>query len=473
MTKLSFSPLRLILLALLGSAIIIGGAIAAVIALWEPRLLDKMVPTDATVALFSNVTSEDVRLWSDDIPALRSLPAFTSPLDLGVLTLDGGTMGWILTSRSKDIALPSVNGAYRGQDILVSDPGVMGMMTGNAPRLRTYGPFMQLISGMAGNSKQIYLRMKDADAMAALPPLLRPLIHASDAILLSQENDRATVRISGTTAGIPGTITAAIPDLAPAPDAVLTLGNPAVAMDTHLKTLPADQRLIMQGMLSGTIETMIGPGWSWTYNILPLVKDESMLAWKSNTGTGAALSYLLKSVSTDPTETRNRLAAFHDRFRTQLTGTVVTRRALGKGATSAIIHSDPSQIEDRQETRGGWTVHITREKDGSRTLLSATRGREFFMTDRKEWLDQMTGSSQGESLPTVDGSPVAGGILSPELFTQYMKDVIGRPEWRWLMNGIHGRKGTAWGVELTDHVLTISVEKNGSEDPVTSSSSSL
>ncbi len=473
MTKLSLSPLRLILLALLGSAIIVGGVMSAVISLWEPRSLEAMIPADATVALFSNVTSEDVRLWSDDMPVLRNIPDFTDPLDLGVLTLEGGTQGWILTSRSEKITLPSVNGDFRGQPVLMSDPGVMEKMTGNSPRLRASGPFVQLSPGLAGNSKRMYLRANGIDTGAALPPLLRPLIRASGALLLSIQDHTATLRLLGTTTDMGGTVTGPLPGLTPAPDAVLVLGNPLRAMDIHLQTLPETERVIAQGMLAKNAGTLIGPGWSWTYDILPLAKEESTVAWKKNTGTGADVSYLLKSNTANTTETRTRLAAFHERFRTQLTGTIVTRRTLDKGVPSAILHSDPSQIEERQETRNQWTVRITREKGGPRVLLSAIRGREFFITNSEAWLNQLTGSHAETPLPPGRGIPIAGGSLSAELFSRHTADMMNRPEWKWLMSGMNMHSGVAWGVERTDHVLTLSVEENSTIPPVTPSSSGL
>ncbi len=449
-------PLRLILPVLLGSIVILGGAIAGVVALWQPRSLEAMLPGKDVIALFSNVTREDLRGWNDRFPELKDVPVFDGRLELGIVEINEGSRGWILSSPMKDVPLPNTNGNYRGQDVLLSRPDVMGRMTGSSPRLRDLESFHALQRGVSPAEALVYLTMTADRATGLLPSPLRPFLHASGSILLSTEGSTVRLRLLGMTTKSEGTIAATIPPLTPEPDMTLSLAAPQQMLEQELSAFPGNDRVIRKAQLSKKIQEALGGEWSMDYDILPLLEKPSTLSLRS--GTGAIPSFVFRGTMSDLKNGRRQLSAFHENAQGQLSGTAVTRRAFDRGFTSAIIGSAPSQVQKKAYSLLGWTVQETVRGDG-RVLLTAARGRDFVIANEKGWFESVLEDEQNLTLPTILGLPIAGGRLSPAMFMRFTEDVRGTPEWTALQSGIDPGKGVLWGVERDGKTLTLSIRQ--------------
>lgn len=452
MIKFSLSPLRLVLLAACGSLIILGGAIAGIVALWQPRPLESMLPGQSTIALFSNVTREDLRQWGDRFPELRTVPGFNGRLELGMLDVNGSHQ-WVLSSPREDLPLPQTNGTFRGQAILVSHPDVMSTLTSDTPRLKTSGVYRELSWGTSPHASRITLQTGADAAASALPPPLRPFIHASGGVLLSADRGTAHVRIEGTPGESSGSIPSAIPRLSPPPDVTLALAAPAAAMDLFLDEKPETERMIRRGQLLQKIEDVLGGEWSWEYDILPLLTESAVLHWR--TGTGSMPSFAFQGRIKDAMQGRERLSALHETMRSGTAGVTVSRSTFEHGFTSTIIGSGPSEVRERRYSLNSWTVRET--TDGDRTLLSAVRGRDIVIGNRKEWVENIIAGTATDSLPTLSGSPAAGGVLSPALVQQLTANMRGQIGWMWMSTVIDGRKPVLWSVETDRNVLTLSI----------------
>jgi len=447
-------PLRLIAFALLGSLIVLGGAITAVVALWQPRSLEAMLPGEGTIALFSNVTREDLRAWSDRFPTVRSVPNFAGQLELGILDFGNGSHGWILSSPVKDVPLPETNGTFRGQNVLFSNPKAMDMMT-QVPRLRAIAMFQELSRGMSPGASRVYLRTNEQEASAALPAQLRPFIVASGGLLLSRDGEAALIRVYGKPATIHGSAPVGVTAVSPAPDLTLALATPVQMFDRELARFPDTERAVRRGQLTTVINDLLGDEWSLQYDILPLISQTSTFSWKA--GTGSMPSFLLRSSTTNVAEMKKRLLAFHESFKTRLTGTIITRHTFDRGFTSAILGSDPAHVEDLRTSVNGWTVRETRQKNGGRVMLSATRGREFIVSNRRGWLKDIVTGTRELPLPTVSGQFVAGGTLSPALFERWTADMRSEPGWMWIRSTVHAKEEVLWGADMEGKTLTVSI----------------
>ena len=450
-------PLRLILPVLLGSVVILGGAIAGVIALWQPRSLEAMLPGNDVIALFSNVTREDLREWNDRFPEIKDVPVFDGRLELGIIDIGEASRGWILSSPVKDVPLPDANGNYRRQDVLLSDPGVMAGMTGSSPRLNAFESFSALQRGISRADALVYLRTTAAASTAFLPEPLRPFLHASGSILLSKEESTVHLRLLGRPATIDGSSAAAIVPLSPQPDMTLTLSVPQKMLEQELSAFPENDGMIKRAQLSKKIQDILGGEWSMDYDILPLLEKPATLSLRS--GTGAIPSFIVRGTMVDLKDGRRQLSAFHENTEERLSGTAVTRRAFDRGFTSTIIGSAPSQTQEKKYSLYGWTVQETVRSDG-RILLTAVRSREFIIGNERGWFESVLRSTQDDKelpLPTVSGSPIAGGRLSPAMFTRFTEAGRRTPEWAWLLGGLDAEKGVLWGVERDGKTLTLSI----------------
>ncbi|MBI2635748.1 hypothetical protein HYW84_00270 [Candidatus Peregrinibacteria bacterium] len=459
MLSLNFSKLRLFLLALLVSATVIAATLFLVISMWQPLPLEAILPGADVTALFSNVTREDVRTWSDRFPELKNVPDFEDRLELGILQIPSGSRGWILSSPVKETPIPYSNGEFRNQDVILSDPHLMGMMTGNSVRLKSLDVFRELKKNAPAAAPHIYLRSDPAGASALLPYPLRPFIALSGGLLLSKAGGTSRISVFGA----PANITAAVPDdvtmFSQAPDLVLAISSPAYAIDLWLASLPEIERAIRRGQLANIAHDLLGDDWSMQYDILPAMRDAAVLSWK--TGTGSTPLFMLQSHAASAAGIRRQLQELHDGFKAMLTGTTVARRMFDRGFTSAVLGSDPSQVEDVKTVENGWTVRETRQKNGDRMMLSASRGREFVVSNKREWLEDVIAETPARRLPDASDSTIASGVFSVNLLRKLISGALAGQEWQWLLEDFPASRPIAWYLERNGHGLTLSLTLSG------------
>lgn len=284
---------------------------------------------------------------------------------------------------------------------------------------------------------------------AQLPAILRPLITQSGTMLLTLQPNAARLRIPGRTVLSGPLALRSLPLLSPAPDVLIALRSPRSAIEAAFAGITEAERAIAQGLLAKRAQEMLEGEWSWTYDILPLLSGETILAVDA----GGSAFLIRGMMMTDARRVKEILATVHDHLRSELTGTAVMERTLDRGFTSAVLRSDPSQVIDRQESVGGWSVRETREaasdsaagEEGSRTtrsLLSAVRGREFLIGNQESWLRQMISAGAPAGRIDLPGIPVAAGTISPALLRRLLFEHAD-PEWSTLVMQLETMRGAA------------------------------
>lgn len=459
MPSLNFSKLRLLLLALLVSAVVVAAAIFLVISMWQPLPLEAILPGADVTALFSNVTREDVRTWSDSFPELKNVPDFEDRLELGVLQIPNGSRGWILSSSVKEMPIPYSNGEFRNQDLLLSDPHLMEMITGSSARLKSLDVFRELKKNAPAVAPHIYLRSDPAGASSLLPHPLRPFIALSGGLLLSKAEGMSQISVFGAPANITVAVLDDVMMFSQPPDLVLAISSPAYAIDLWLASLPETERAIRRGQLAKIAHDLLGDDWSMQYDILPAMRDAAVLSWK--TGTGSTPLFMLQSHAASTADIRRQLQELHDGFKSMLTGTTVTRRVFDRGFTSAVLGSDPSQVEDVRTVENGWTVRETRQRNGDRMMLSAARGREFAVSNKKEWLKDVITGTPARRFPNASASTIASGVFSMNLLRKLTSGALAGQEWQWLLEDFPASRPIAWYLERNGHGLTLSLTLSG------------
>lgn len=446
MGSFSLSPIRLLLLSISGSLIILVAAIAAVLALWEPRSLQALLPAEGTRALFSQVTREDLRLFTDDYPLLKTVPDFSGQRDLGIV---GDT--WILSSSDTKTPLPTSNLRLRRQAFLISDAGVAAVLTGTAPRLSSSEEYRALERGLFPQWPRIYLRMSGDEASRLLPEPVKPFLRASGALLLSRDQQKAVMRFFGTPADLSGIAAREIPVLSPLPDWMVS-ANVRQLFEASQSTLTEGEREVAMGRLSRRVSDLLGGEWSLPYDVLPFLENESFLAWRNATGTGSS-GVLVHGYMRDTGALKARLSDMHDRFRSHVTGIDVLSRTFEGGWTSTIVQSDPSRMEEERYALGDWLVRRTGDRP---QLLSGISGREFLITNREEWLEDVADRSNNDVLPRLSHPVIAGGRLGASFLRSLLRDVEGEAPWQWIRSGNPEEESVLWSVESDGHVLTLS-----------------
>ncbi|MSR86962.1 hypothetical protein EXS70_02195 [Candidatus Peribacteria bacterium] len=453
MIDLRSPVLRVTVLSVLGSAVVLGGAFFAVIALWQPRSLEAFLPAERTLALLRNATREDVRAFTGQFPVLQDVPVYAGTFDVGVIALTAGKRAWVLSSRIKEQQLPSENMRIGRQTFLVSDADVQPLLESDLPRLRSSSVYMSLISEMDPTDRRAFIQ-KTTAPVATLPSILQPLVRSSGAVLLSIHGRTVILRTYGSVAPLPGIVSAPLPLPSPPSDVTLLLPAPDETLAQHLATLPENQQAIARGMLTKEVQGLLGADWSWTYDLLPLLQRESSVAWR--TGSDGALAFLFHGTAGNWRDTEDRLTAFHTEFLSGLHGNIILARDLDKGLTSRLLRTDPSLTVDRTEESSGWTVRETGQT-GGRMLLTAVRDREFLVTNDRAWLDQATSPKAIRYLPSLGGIPAAGGSLSPALVERLTAQIAPQPGWAWLLGSLETQNGVAWALGRDGQGRTLSL----------------
>lgn len=471
MSTLTIFSLRFIPLAFLSGFIVLSAAIATALILWQPRPLEAMLPGKDAIALFSNVTREDVRIWSDWFPELRSVPEFADRLELGIIDVSNGARGWIISSPTKNILLPETNGTFRGQALMLSSSEVIGIMTGHGakgapqdiPRLSALEAFRALMRGVpdskssaqTASDSHIYLSSGLRDAAALIPNPLRRLVQASGGLLLSREGIISRIRTFGKPSHATRTVSAGMAVLSPEPDLTIAIFAPAEMLDRWIASLPHSERAIRRGQLSKTVHDVLGEDWSLAYDIMPLLQGATTLHMRA--GTGSVPSFMLRGTTSDIRDARKRLAAFQDSVRRRQSRTSVTRRKFDRGFTSAIIGRASTQAQDAEYDLRGWTVRETVFLDGH-SFLTATRGHDFVIGNEKKWLDGVLSDEHEMQLPTIASGLIAGGRLSQEWFAQILEDVRRTTAWTWLgQSSLLSNRAVLWSAETDGETLTLSI----------------
>lgn len=330
-------------------------------------------------------------------------------------------------------------------------------MNDDNPRLRSSDAFTRLARGMDRTTGRWIFLSDAARAQSVVPGTLEQIIDGTGALLLSSSSRGVTLRLMTDAHWLPKeTISQPLPILSPAPDFSIALAHPGRMIDQISQQYPEPEKTLRMAVLRGKAQALLGVDWSWMYDILPLLERESALSWTS-AARGMPTSFLLRGSSATARDIRQRLDAIHERVRSTLVGSTVTRRTFEKGFTSEILKSDPSQVEDVLEVRNGWNVHITRERGGSGALLSATRGSQFIITNAVQWLEQTLRTDRMMMPRSPSGHPMVGGTASVLAFAQWTSSVAKTPEWAWMTGSLHAQNGILWGIESDGQGETLSL----------------
>jgi hypothetical protein len=404
------------------------------------------LPAQGTQAVFANVTREELRLFSDVFPALRSVPDFSGRLDAAVLLANGGE--WILTSPSADASLPSENARLLRQPVLASDPAILDKLNADAVRLRESPAFSRLMRGVMTASPRAYF--ESAVDAGALPAIVAPFAGASGSLLLALQNGVVIIRTDAAPFAQPS-IGKSLTLLSPAPDASLLLSAPAKMLELFLKQQPEEGAIRRGQMTALTRELFGGDEWSFTYDLLPPLGRESALHWRSGTG---GLSVLFQG-EMPAASMQRRLAALHESARARLSSSAVDDRRLDR-FRSVILRAATGPAEDRTYNQNGWAMRETRDAGDDRVFVSAVRGQQFIVSNRKEWMDEAVAGA-GAALSRLAGSPAAGGMLSQTTLREVLGEQWNAPAWTWIRARMGEQGAFLWSAESDGQSLTLSL----------------
>lgn len=401
------SPFRSIAIATGGSAVIIAVTLGTVFALWRPSSMDAFVPSENTVAVFKGMTREQISPYFPLFPELTSLPGLPMPTDIAMVEYEG-RRHWLIAPKAGSTDVLPLTNVHAGRNRLIaSDASLQAMLDAHTPPLRDDARYRAVMRPSQGTS--IYV----ADSTGTLTPELETLF-----------------AINGKPAGgpaaihwLPGGITvsvlrndavphplsepAVLPSLPGKPDVVVTAADLQALVAHYLSTLPEDQRTQREARLRTFLGRLSHGTLSWTYDLLPALRQSPVLALK--TGSGSS-HFLMGFTLDDATQMRDIVSRMHAGAAGSDAGMATENHAFDDGLSMTVLRAGTDGILDKETQRGPWKVRTTELPSGTFLMGSAVRGKQAVISNDRAWLTAYTGS--GTSVAAVPGSAIVNGALS-------------------------------------------------------------
>jgi len=412
------------------------------------------LPEKETVALFHTLSPERRTALEQSFPILRAVPPSQAPIDIAILILPDGTLGW--ASFRKEAPLPASDRDKEGSfTVAASSQPVRSLIKHDAGRLGGNRHFLALTTRLDPTLSFVAL---DLRLLAPIPTTLdRALLDSlpSPLALAAWDGSGTILRFAGP-AGKFGGAAPDLPSLSPTPIVSIASADALMWNNPIVSAIPAEQRTILQGLLSPQLATLLGQDISLPYDLAPLLAAPMTVSW-TRTASGA-LHFLVQG-NAPASVLRDKLDMIHRSFRSGLPSFDIAHRTLTNGFAATTIGEDASGVADETRTEGAWTVRKTARQEGGASLISAVAGERFVLGNDDAWIAQALGTPAASPLPRFTATPFFGGATDRDAFLGFFRDLLPSS----LVQNILFALGPAgdrllWSAEQTHGVLTITLQ---------------
>jgi hypothetical protein len=396
--------------ALLGSAAVLAALLLSARALAPYGLTPAhFLPAEETIALFQGFGETNVQGKHPWLPLFPETPPPPGTQTIAVVRGTGVTLEHVFFLPKKEGVLPGQNLASVGAYFVTGAPAAAGgFLELSAPRLADARAYRSLMREGDAEAPLAYL------TLSALPPaedlgglLLRAfLLRGATHALLLPGQDRQTAVLYDPS---PEAAEAPPPPL-PALDAAFlraSFGSAARAWEEGLAELPRETQWILESIAETAVREAFGEHASLRGDVLPLLQNPASVALMQ-AGTGST-RFLLHGTADDAARIGEQLSSLRNAFAASLPATRIVRRNLQQGQV-VDIRSDPTLIDAGEEARGGWQVQWLQHRERETGLVTAVRGREFFLSNDRTLLERVLTESDEEGRET----PLRGGRVTSE-----------------------------------------------------------
>ncbi len=410
------APVRYVLFSLLGLVIVAGGVVGAIVSLRLPTDLAEKLPAPSVLLFWEDASREDLAPFVARFSELASLPTTTLPTRGALVTTPGGT-AWLLVPNSSDPAARDARLAP-GADmpLFASSPEALALLGEGPSRLADDVDFRTL------RGAGVFLRTTGmAPGSSALTRLLA-IFGADTAPAFAVRHMADGFSVVWTQAGdLPSFAAAAYPALSPAPEFTISAGD----LGRTLQELPSGDEALRVAQLSSHLATQVGGNASWTYDILPLLRDHATLHMRPDGETGG--TYLLAEGTADALTVERTLGRLHEGAATQQRVATVVERTYEGGTVGRSVTAGGANTETVTRTQGGWEIKGT-SHGGSHGLFTARKGGKFLASTDEGWLHQHLASDTASTQsPAGKGALLAGGHADAAFLRSSAEDSLSAP----------------------------------------------
>ncbi|HVW66929.1 MAG TPA: hypothetical protein VHA78_04350 [Candidatus Peribacteraceae bacterium] len=433
-------------LGITAAIVVIAGIVAAWILLPRPQIDAAMqLPASKTLALFQNVNRTTIRPFVSSFPILDGVPLTDSPVSIAILrTQTGGELGWAVLTRTTNADQPFT--------IRASSSDIQTLLLHVTDPLNRSYTYSQLLPDEPKNP-WAYLRFPDIQPSPASPAATLLTISRPASVALMA--DGLSIRTLASSAE------SRLESLPAAPKDVFShplfiaemqdLGN--VALDASTLLHP-DATAVSQSVLRSALASLFGPSISPRYDMVPLLRGPTTLQVAA--GTGTHLRVVIEGNTTDR-DGSMKLDHLIQLFTNTLTPVTRDVQTFDNKFTFEDVRQDPSLISDATATDGTWTVRTITQTQTHSTLLVATRGGDFVLSNDQAAFEKTIHASSPD-FPAMEPAPAGLGLIQSDALSALLTRSIPT-----VWNDQHIASGTGgylkWKLSREGQRLTVVIKR--------------
>lgn len=399
------------------------------------------VPAAETIALFTNLTTQNNSALSAHIQELSQVTLTDIPSTVALLKTGSGLIGWAILEPTLNPDQPFT--------IRTSDPVLASLFQGiQNPLSKQYS--YRVLAGKPTSSPSAWLRFPDISLSTSSP--FATLLRTDTPVAISPTADGLTLRMNADAfASIPALGTGP-KELFAEPLFILHTSNGNAFLDTLSGTLRSDTLLIPKTLLRSALTTLFGKDLSPAYDLPPLLEGTTTLEIaKGNSNTFRV--FLEGEIPND----EKALDHLTDLFLGTLATANVYTQTFDEKFNWQDIRQDESLIEDTTRTENGWTIRTMRQTKTGTLLLQALRGNRYILSNDTDAMQKAIHHAPS-SLAGVDDVPVGLGLIRSADWNDFLSRSLPT-----LSKGAMTPAGPSghlkWKMEQKGRVLTIVLKK--------------
>ena len=401
---MKFAPIRtalVIILALLGSAAVLAFLVMTtnLLAVHTQSMSD-VLPAEDTLLLLAHPEPEDIALFSQWFPVLQEAPIQEGIEGVAVINTPEERQVVVVLLRSNrplredsnTISLPPFYAR-------VSDSAAIPVLRNRIGTLSRYSPFHSLRTATISDDTWVYAT---ADSMQ---PTNETPASAIAQLLMQGVTHVGYVRNSHSTQlHLYGTLKRRSDRITVQPPADMNV-NVAISdakewLQELSDVLPEERAIMLPALLQKLATTTIGPGVSWTYDLLPLLQDDGLVLVDTNAS--GALAIALGGNHNSNRDAATLVALMQDSRKQMEPQYEIRERFFDNRFPAKDIRMSPNRQDSTPIKWQGWQIEHSQDSQ----LFTAQRGRSVVVSTNEPLLKKAI-----ETLETSPNLPSGAATL--------------------------------------------------------------
>jgi len=349
--------------------------------------IEHFLPAESTKAIFHNVTNDDLRKFLPWFPAL-DLEQWEGVRTIALIEDQQGTLeaAVFVKTQMRESPLSRMSkhwhiGEVGPFTVATKSPELLPQLSEKSHKLRRTRAFLELSKQKTPDTQWYFIDLNSIESKSSTEEFfLAFLAEGKTHMTLMPDSKKVIVELFGEEKSDFRSIAPTQQEIA---GSWLTLRSRVLQYWWKQKEhLPPHIDQLVSGILETATEKALGPQVSFTFDVLPLFKEETTLYLGS---TDSKRSFFLLSGTLFPRKERvARLETLRTKFLEGLPALRLQERSLDKGRFLARdVRFDPTQIIEEKFLQDNWHVTVIRHQSEERQLFVATKATSFLVSNHE------------------------------------------------------------------------------------------